>query len=376
MGRIKTKIKRKNRKIFIIGAGPIGCYLAQLLKREGIGSVLIEEHKRLGRPVHCAGLIGRKSFDEAEIPLSSKSILNTINGAKIHLAGETISVTRKEVAYVIDREKFDKALGEGLDIRFGTKFLGLEEKENHYIIDTDKGDFEADIVIGADGAKSLVRDFVNRNGMQYLTGVQFRMKYQLEDNDRVEVYIKKPYFYWIIPEHNGIVRVGVISKSPYKDLLKFIKEKKIKGEILEKFAGIVPLEHFLNLSKERIFLVGDSACQIKPLTYGGVYMGMRGAEILSKCIGKDNFSNYSLIWRKKFGREVIIAAKIREALHRLSDKEITRIFSFVKTKNKLIEDKGDFENHSFILWEFLKQPDITRELFKVLLNVAGERLRR
>ncbi|MBP7087700.1 MAG: geranylgeranyl reductase family protein [Candidatus Omnitrophica bacterium] len=369
-------MRKRSQKIFIIGAGPIGCYLAQLLKKKSIQPVLIEEHKKLGRPVHCAGLIGKKSFEESQIHLSPKSIINTVNGAKIHLNNEVITVTREKVAYVIDREKFDKSLGEGLDVRFSTKFLGLEEKNHHYIIETDKGDFEADIVIGADGAKSLVRDFVTGKNIEYLTGVQFRMKYKTEYKDRVEVYIKRPYFYWIIPEQEDIVRIGVISKTPYKDLLKFIKEKRIKGKILEKFAGIVPLDHFSSLSKGRIFLVGDSACQIKPLTYGGVYMGMRGAEILAKCIVKDNFSNYSLFWKRKFGREVAITSKIRETLHKLNDKEISRIFSFVKSKNKLIEEKGDFENHSFLLWELLRQPDVTRELFQILLSVTSAQFRK
>ena len=62
-------------KIIIVGAGPVGCYTAQLLKREGLGPVLVEEHKEIGKPVHCAGVIGRKVFDEARIPLSKDSII-------------------------------------------------------------------------------------------------------------------------------------------------------------------------------------------------------------------------------------------------------------------------------------------------------------
>jgi len=369
-------MRNKLPRIFIIGAGPIGCYFAKLIERKGFEPVLIEEHREVGRPVHCAGLVGKQAFAETQVPLSSECIISTINGAIFNLKNNMFKIKREKVAYIINREKFDKHLGQGLDIRFGTKFLGLEEKGAHYIIETDKGDFEADIVIGADGAKSLVRDFVNSGmKMEYLTGVQFRMKYEMECKDMVEVYIKKPYFYWIIPENDGIVRVGVISKTPYKDLLEFIQEKKIKGKILEKFAGVVPLNSLFLLSKNRIFLIGDSACQIKPFTYGGVYMGMRGAEILANCLVKNKLSDYSLLWKKKFGRAIKVSLKMRNTFHKLTDKELMLIFSFFKEKKSLIEKKADFENHSLLIWEFLKQKGASKILLNIFLNMIEAQFR-
>jgi geranylgeranyl reductase family protein len=362
-------MKQGKNKIIIIGAGPIGCYLAQLLKKEGIDILLLEEHKEIGRPIHCAGLVGKKVFEETRIPLSSDCILNTINGAILYIDNEEILIKRKKVAYVIDREKFDKLLGNGLKISFETKFLGLEKENGSYIIETDKGYLETEIVIGADGAKSSVREFVVSNHMQYLKGVQFRMKIKPKYIDMVEVYVKKPYFYWIIPEEKEIVRMGVLSQNPYHDLLAFIKEKKFNGEILEKFAGIVPLTHFHTLSRDRIFLLGDSAAQVKPLTYGGIYMGMRAAEILTECIAREKFNDYSSLWLKKFGKEIGVALKARQILSKLNDADIEKIVCFIKKKTDIIETKGDFENHSTLVWEFLKHPNISKEILVILLKI-------
>src|SRR4030043_121916 len=119
-------------KIIIVGAGPIGCYCAQLLKRRGVAPLVIEEHQELGRPVHCAGLVGKKVIDEIQIPFPSGCILNVINSGQAHLNGEVVTFNRKKVAYVIDREKFDKAMGKGLNILFGTRCLGVEENKTRY----------------------------------------------------------------------------------------------------------------------------------------------------------------------------------------------------------------------------------------------------
>jgi geranylgeranyl reductase family protein len=363
-----------NKKIVIIGAGPIGCYLAQLLKKEGLEPLLIEEHKELGRPVHCAGLVGRKVFEETKLALSSESILNKINGAIIHAGNTKITLRRKEVAYVIDREKFDKHLGKELNIDFETRFLGLEEGGSSYIIETDKGYLKADMVVGAEGAKSILRDFINYNHMEYLKGVQFRMQAELEYADMVEVYIKRPFFYWLIPESKDIIRVGVLSKNPYRDLMNFIAEKKLTGKILERFAGMVPLSHFAPISKERLFLVGDSASQVKPLSYGGIYLGMRSAEILSECICKEKLDEYSQIWARRFNKEIKLALKARQVFSSLSDTDIEKLFSFIKEKAEMIEKDGDFENHSQLVWQFLKHPGLSMDILTIFLKIVKESL--
>lgn len=361
-------MKKKSYKVVIVGAGPIGCYLAQLLKRKGLNPLLLEEHKSIGRPVHCAGFVGNKVFDEIKFPLKGDFILNSIHGAVFHLAEDNVIVKKKKVAYVIDRERFDTALGKGLDVHFERKFLGLERMKGHYIIETDKGDLDADIVIGADGAQSSVRTCVTPQRINFLKGVQFRMRCQPRYKDMVEVFIKKPYFYWIIPETEKSIRIGVMSDNPYYDLLDFIKEKKLKGKVIEKFAGIVPLTHFTPLSDGRIFLVGDSAAQLKPLTYGGIFLGMRAAEILSDCIIEEKFSRYNSLWLKKFRKSIGIILSAKHVLSHLADKDVKKIFAFIKENTALVEKEGDFENHS-MWWECLKHAGANSGLWDIFFKI-------
>ena len=49
--------------IAVIGAGPAGLIASKLLDRAGYKINIIEEHKTIGKPVSCSGLIGNDIFD-------------------------------------------------------------------------------------------------------------------------------------------------------------------------------------------------------------------------------------------------------------------------------------------------------------------------
>jgi len=350
-------------KVIIVGAGPIGCYAAQILKSYGYDPLLIEEHSEVGRPLHCTGLVGQRIFQEKRplnFKLPSASIKNIINGAIFHYDGEHFSVQRQKVAYVIDRERFDKELSRGLDIVYENKFLGLEKNNSGYVVETDKDEFRADVVVGADGANSTLRKILNpdTDNISPYKGVQLRIKIKSRYKDFVEVYLRKPALLWIVPEAQDIIRVGAISENPHCDLQNFLKETKIKGDILDRFGGVVVVGICATTARDNIALVGDAACQMKPLTYGGLYFGLKAADILVECIKKGHITDYDRIWKKEFVSEIKIGLKIKQIYNRLEHKEFKEIFKLLKTQKSLIEKIGDFENHSRLFLEIIKKPSL------------------
>lgn len=361
-------------KILIIGAGPIGCYTARLLKEnnDSLDLKIIEEHPEVGKPVHCAGLVSTDVLAQLRVSIDNNVIINYIHGAEFFLNDNNFKINRKDVALVFDRESFDRTLGDSLNIDFNTRFMGIEKNGNGFLVETDKGEYYADIVIGADGANSSVRKIAGfKEDIEYLRGVQFRIRYNKCNKNIVQVYLKKPFFAWVIPESEEIVRVGIISNNPYHDLIEFLREIGFKGETLEKFAGVVPLGQ-CKTQDGNLVLVGDAACQVKPLTHGGIYYGMRCAEILVDCILQNRLFDYERQWRQRFEREIQIGLKIRQIYQQLSNENIEKIFNLLKENVDILEQFGDFENHSKVISVFINTPRLYSFLGKLLINIVQD----
>ncbi|MBE3035739.1 MAG: NAD(P)/FAD-dependent oxidoreductase [Candidatus Atribacteria bacterium] len=375
-------------EIVIVGAGPVGCYTAQLLKKYGFKTRIIEEHREVGKPVSCAGLVGRQVFKNTLLPLSESSIINQINGALVCYRDDNFQINREGVAHVIDREKFDKNLSQGLEVECGKKLIEINKEGSGYILKTEVEDIYTDLVVGADGANSRVRKYINfvDNGyandkkkgyIKYYLGVQYRIK--VEENllcsKITQVHLREgiPFFIWVIPEGNNVFRVGVISENAREDLIGFLRDFKIKGEIIGKLAGIIPVGLTKNYYKN-IALVGDAAVQVKPLTGGGIYYGLKSAELLAECIRDNRLDEYDRRLKKKYGREIKFGLKARKLYEEVNEKELKNIFMLFKKNAGIIERAANFENHSAIFIEILKNPKIFRDARHILSRNIGKLL--
>ncbi|MCK4308928.1 MAG: NAD(P)/FAD-dependent oxidoreductase, partial [Candidatus Atribacteria bacterium] len=334
-------------EIVIVGAGPAGCYTAQLLKNYGFKTRIIEKHLEVGKPARCAGFVGRQVFENTVLPISKSSIVNQINGALFFYGDDSFLIKRKDVAYVIDREKFDKNLSRGVNVECRKKLMEIKKEGSGYVLKTNVDNIYADLVIGADGPNSQVRKFmdIGRNKgkwgkIKYYTGVQYRIKLDkdLFSPRVVQVHLRKgvSFFIWVIPESNNIIRLGLIAENSRKHLNQFIKDFKITGKIIERLAGMVSLG-FTRSFYKNIALVGDAACQIKPLTGGGIYYGLKSAELLAECVREEKLDEYDKRLKKKFGIEIKFGLKARQIYEKLNNNELEETFLIFKKNAGFIE---------------------------------------
>src|SRR6266540_2199438 len=98
--------------VAVVGAGPAASRTARNLARAGLRVRLLEEHRRVGVPSHCSGLISPRTLREAEI--GEDAIIHRITGAFVHTAngGEVALGGGQTRAVAIDRVGWDETLAD------------------------------------------------------------------------------------------------------------------------------------------------------------------------------------------------------------------------------------------------------------------------
>jgi len=325
----------------IIGAGPSGSTSARY--GSNYKDVLIfEEHSK--QPVKCAGLVSRSGLERINANYRS-SVLNEITGTKIYSPLKTIVEvdSKKTMAYVLDRAKFDEQLlNDAIDS--GVTYINsrVTDIHNSTVITLDKK-ISADKIVLATGTKYELQRKLNLDiPKEFLIGAQYDLKVNCDPNI-VELHFVVPEFFaWIIPVDN-YARVGICTKkNPVPYLENFIqrlkRDNRIKDDrILNKVFGILPIYNpKIRTVHGKISLVGDAAGQVKATTGGGVVMGCMAAKFAYQ-------ENYESLWRKEIGNELYLHLLIHRFLERLSPKNIDKLFSIVNNNRDSLIEHGDMD---------------------------------
>lgn len=357
--------------IAIVGAGPSGLYSAYLLAKAGKKVEVIEEHKSIGQPVQCTGIVTSHLKDFVDV--KKDFVINKISKVKVFSKTNFLELKLKNENYILDREKFDKHLAKlaadaGAKISLGETYIGNDQKR----IFTNKRVFIYDYLIGADGPLSPV---AKTNSMfperKFWYGIQARIRLKKKSREKnkekgkekneenaVEFYPNIGTYAWIVPESEGIARIGVCARTNAKGTFdNFLKAKGItKKNIINLQAGIIP-EFSKNqiVQKGNIFLIGDAAGHVKATTGGGIIPGLIAARILTDCILKNKRYKNKI---KGISREMKKHLRIRQILDRFEEKEWRYLLNMLNSKKtKAIIEEHDREYPSrFALKLLLKQP--------------------
>lgn len=329
--------------IRIIGGGPAGLWTAKHL---GPKCVVYEEHKTIGKPVHCTGLVSKRIDSLLKLPKSL--ILNRIKGARMFSqGGQVLELTRgRQEAYVIDRAGFDAHLA-GLASDAGAKII-LGQKAP---LPDNRG-----TTIAADGAASATRRSLGIP-LDVLPSIQYITKSTFKEPDFVELhFLNSEFFAWVVPEDGNTARVGVAGPRCKAVLDNFVQKRlKLRFKVVDRQAGLVVVGGPLKKTVYgNVMLVGDSAGQVKATTGGGIITGMICAEEAAKNVG--NPKAYERAWRSRVGHELKVARMVRAFLSRFSPKDYNALLGFGERNLDPIRKYGDMDFHSKMVFEILKRP--------------------
>ena len=366
----------------VVGAGPIGSYTAYQLAELGFEVALLEEDKEVGRGVICTGVIGTEAFERFNLP--QRAIISEIKSITFFSPSlEAIDYTPSStLAYVVDRELFDKeilqaAQRKGVDVHLGKQVRRINTYKDFVEVESWNGNsletLRAKLVILATGVNyRLQRSLGLGIPPSFLKGAQTEV--EVKDLRQTEIYVGRQIspgsFAWAVPLGNGWARIGVLAESKGVSHLEEFLKMRFAGRIKQENPRIVQKRIACGAAKrsvkDRILAVGEAAGQVKTTTGGGIFYGLLCSEIavhvLQKAFSKGDLSQrglfqYERLWRSKLGKELKMGQWARKVLRKLTDKQIDKIFRFVREKafiKKLLEKKVKFDYHASLISSGLK----------------------
>lgn len=333
----------------VVGMGPAGATAAYEMSRAGLAVLALDKQSHPRYKV-CGG--GLSLRIDRILDADFKSVVeHTIYGVQFAYRGQDpfLIESSNPIAYMVMRDRFDfllvdKARRAGTEIHEGEQAVVFRQRVDGVEVTTDKGRYRARVLIGADGANSLV-------AQQLFPGRHLRRMPTLES----EVTIgRDPHFpgegkilidlgatekgyAWIFPKQErlsiGVAEFRGKTSSPKQIFQRFIRDEKglASWSVPQPVGHPLPLFHGGNglltgggaskLVAGHAMLVGDAGHLVDPLFGEGIYYAVRSGQMAAATVlgtlhdRHRNLSDYDLVIGKEIYAEFRIASRLARIVY-------------------------------------------------------------
>ena len=360
-------------KVGIVGAGVGGSYLAYLLSKRGIDTVIFDP-----RPPHeklCGGGVTHKAM--ADFPLLQVLPCPRNEVRRIMVIspkGRTAAVELDKPLTIFNRKDLDFALLNTAQ-EFGAHFRGervrVFSREGHcWRMSTARGEYRVEILVGADGAMSGTRKMLGISTGKHHRFLALECFLGLTGDSIIFKFFPdlKGYL-WAFPRVDR-TGVGIICRydtanciNVLKGMLRHYVEVHFPGQVERiSFRGAyIPFfsaeeRRGQRICSENWALIGDAASFVDPINGEGIYYALYSAEILASCIIENRVPLYQHVCMERIGRILLQAARSYQYLYR--DEFIGAMVALVeksRTMRGIISEMmaGDI-NYVSYKWRFAK----------------------
>jgi 6-hydroxynicotinate 3-monooxygenase len=323
-------------RIAVIGAGLGGATAAALLERSGYDVVLYEQAQafsRLGAGIHVGPnmmkVMRRIGCEDALNRMGSHpDYWYSRDGKTAEIMSQIplgeFAVKNYGASYLtVHRGDFHALLTQACSpgvVRFGKKLTSVEDTGNDVRMTFADGSVEtADIVIGADGVNSKIRDhLLGAEPPRYTGWVAHRAVFpaSLLNNKPYDSCVKwwsgdrHMMVYYVTEQHDEYYYVTGVPQKEWPAGVPFMESS--REEMKEAFAGWHPdIQHLIDVSpsiskwpllerdplplwsRGRMVLLGDACHPMKPHMAQGAAMAIEDAAMLTRCLDETGVSDYT-----------------------------------------------------------------------------------
>jgi geranylgeranyl reductase family protein len=324
-------------EVIIVGAGPAGATLGYELARKGV-EVLILEKERLPRYKPCAGGITVKTLKLLDLDISPVTH-QTVYGARVTYKdnSEFTKWYDKPLIYMVMRDEFDyflvqRAEEAGVVVADNQRVYQLQVNHQGVEVLTTHNTFKTQILVGADGANSIVAKSLGlRKGIELGIGIEAEISAPRERLIKWDALMGLDLghipggYGWIFPKKDHL-SIGIGGSLCQAKRLKPGYQKILASQDLGDYEIAKLRSHLLPVRKngaaiqwERSLLLGDAAGLVDPLTGEGIYNAIKSAQIaapiISQCLqgGIIDLKGY----QEAMAKEIMPELKASQALLRL-----------------------------------------------------------
>jgi digeranylgeranylglycerophospholipid reductase len=373
--------------VVVVGAGPAGLLAARRLASRGIRVIVLEEHDRIGAPVHCTGVLGLDAFDELGLP--RRAIVGMAQSARfIAPNGTSVVVDDPRVrAAVVDREQFDRDLADeaieaGACIRTGERVAGVEQSRDDVTVTTARGRIAARAAVIACGASYRFNRALGF-GVPSVLVHSAQLEVPFSDVEHVQVHFGRGIapggFAWVVPfSRDGVpfARVGLLCERDAAGAFRTFAAKLqhqygIRDPWPEPRLKALPLAPVDRTWLDRVVVVGDAAGLVKPTTGGGIYYGLLtghlAGDVLADALATGEptarrLKEYERRWRARLGPEIRAGLTFRSIAAKLNDNAIERLMELARVDGivPLLRQTADFNWHRSAARALLRHSEFRR----------------
>ena len=347
-------------KAAVVGAGFAGLVMAQALLRLGYSVDVYEEHRRVGYPPHCTGIVSE--YVVSSLGRQARTVVEASYGEVVFTdwKGSQLTIRTRDRIYKLDRvrleeEMLEEAVGLGAEALLGERVKRLTVEGRLEARDRTR---DYDLVVLAEGYHGRLRESL---GLVHrpLTSAGVNLVAKLPAESRVDTItivfnqdLLPKGFAWLVPLDSGVHVLGALSLEPGR--ARPVAEKlarSLGGGVVGSYGGVVihgPPSP--GPGAGRILLAGDAAALNKPLTGGGLYPNTWLADLVAG--GRDPRAAYGIVRGKLRRQHPVAKTLLRDAGVAVA---LLRAASAAGVE-ELVEGRLGFDDHEDVVGLVLSSP--------------------